>query len=503
MGILRAPEMLQGNVVRQPVHGLSVGRGALVWFAAIAGFVALGLRLLPIVVFSDESIGIIIVGISFVVLLGLNLGAAITKCAATRLLVYRMALLTWWFLLVCEVIFERQNDVHSVSQGQFSAQAYGEALMWGLSFLVLMIISLQQAGYLREAFSGSYKWISLFTTVCVLSIAYTPGKAYAAAWGFKLVLVVLLLQLCASVMKELNDVMAFLKITLWAFLWLSIVPVVVAFWNPSTAFEDGRLNADPDLLSPTAAALMLMSMVLYSIEKKKYYIPTGLIGVVVMFLAFGKAGIIAGTLSALLFLMLQRKVVRSIGLLLGLGAIGGLIVSVTPLADYLQSYQGGSTLTGRTAVWSGAIAGIKQSPIIGHGYLATFFSFEQSSDLMEGYTHLHNGFLETAYNTGLIGLTLILVVHFVMVRNIFKSLRMATTLRSREPRSEQATQAYLLSCGLLVMYVNAFFHGLFAASFGGRAMSPYMFFLAVFVLAEALRRLISERLSRSLAGSAA
>ncbi|MGA8150809.1 MAG: O-antigen ligase family protein [Terriglobales bacterium] len=467
--------------------------GALVGFAVISGWAVLFLPWL-LSYTSEGTVGAFVIGAVFVLLFGVTLGASRARITSVRTTVYRSALLIWWFLLVWEIAFERLNDPYSMTQGTFAAQAYEESAMWVLAFCALLVISLRQPGYLRQLFSGSHKWLSVFILFSLVSIAYAPGKAYSAAWGFKLLLIVLVLQLCATLSQNLSDVVTFLKVTMWAFLVLSVVPVMEAFSSAGPTFEDGRLAGDPDWLSPVAAVVMLTALILYSVEKKKHYVPVGLVGLVVMFLAFGKSGIVAGIFAALLFLLLQGQVVRSLGLLLGVGAVGGLIISVTPIAGYLHSYAGADSLTGRTVIWSGAMEAIRQSPIWGHGFLSTYFAFSRGTAQIE-FMHLHNAFLEVAYNNGLIGVVLLLIVNYVIVRNVVTTMRMATILQSRG--DERGRLAYILAVGFLAMYVDSFVDGLFNASFGGRPRNFYMFFLAVFMLSAVTQRLVSQMLGNT------
>src|SRR5580704_2180678 len=492
--------MPHDNILRRPSLLLAPRSRSVILIALISGFATLAFLFVPESV-SQDSIGVVAIAAFFVVLLCFGLGTAIARQTGTKPVVFRMGLLIWWFLLVCDVIFDHSNESYQMYQGKFSSEVYGGAAVWVLAFVVLLFFSAQQPSYFRQLFSGSSKWISLFTLVCLASVAYAPGKFYSAGWGFKLVLVVLLLQLCGSLMQSHDDVVAFLKATLWAFVFLTIVPVLTAFSNPATAFFEGRLNATPDLLSPLAASLLLLAMTLYTIEKKKAFFVVGFVGLAVMILAFGKAGVISDLLGALSFLLLQQKIVRRLGLLLGFAALATLIISVTPLAGYVQSYKGGATFTGRTSIWAAALPAMRQHMLLGHGYLASYFSWKSTSDLPEGYVHLHNGFVEVAYNNGLIGLLLMIVIHGAILRNIFISLRAGSVLRDRYPRDKRALQAYVLPIGLLTIYVNLFIEGMFGATFGGRPMAPYMFFLALFVVADAVRRLNAKYLSLVVAGT--
>jgi O-antigen ligase len=196
--------------------------------------------------------------------------------------------------------------------------------------------------------------------------------------------------------------------------------------------------------------------------------------------------------------MLQRKVIGSLGWIIGLAGFALVVMSLTPLGNYMQHYEGASTLTGRTLIWSTAITAIKRKPLFGYGYLGTYYSFSNESGLVEGAVHLHNGFLEVAYNNGLVGEFLLLTLHFLILRNIFGALRSAITLRRLRPGSQQAWFAYLLIIGSLALYVHTFIQGLFGSQFGGRCMTPYMLWLAIFMLAETTRRITEKMLNSSV-----
>jgi O-antigen ligase len=219
----------------------------------------------------------------------------------------------------------------------------------------------------------------------------------------------------------------------------------------------------------------------------------------VMLLSLGKTAIVAGVFSVMLFLLLQKQVARSAAVFLGITAVAFVILSVTPLASHLESYQGASTLTGRTFIWTTALSAIRQKWLFGHGYLSTYFSWGRNSGLVAGFVNLHNGFLEVAYNSGIFGLLVLLMIHFAILRNVWRSIRGASVLRARAPRDPRSAQAYLLSVGALALYANLSINGLFNTTFGGRPTSPFMLFLAVFVMVDVLRRQIAERLRATAA----
>jgi exopolysaccharide production protein ExoQ len=492
--------MLKENTITRSAE-MSASRSTVGWVIAISIAAGLALWMAPPYLFSEDIVPVVVVAALFALLLVIVLGLAITRHQPAKVTVYRLTLLMWWVILVCEAVFDRMGDSTQAYQSNFSVEAYGEGVVWVLAFLTLGILSIQQPDYIRRVFSGPYKWVTFFAVVCAGSVAYSTGKSYSGAWAFKLVLVVLLLQLGASMLTSLADVVTFLKVTLWGFFVLAIVPTVQALSDTSTAFEGvgGRLNASPDALTNTAGLLLLLSVILYSIEKQKMMIVTGLLASAVMLMSLGKSAILASLIAIVIFFLLQKQVGRSAAVLLGITAVGLVVLSVTPVGAHLQSYEGAATLTGRTAIWTEGVNAVRQKWLLGHGYLSTYFSWSKNSGLAGDYTHLHNGFLEVAYNNGLIGLAILLMIHFMILRNAFRSIRDASILRARRPYDKESSLAYILAVGFLALYANLTINGLFNTTFGGRARSAFMLFLALFVMADLLRRHITKMVGGTVA----
>lgn len=487
---------MQQNILRRPGLNL-VSPGVLLAIGVVTVLATIFVGVLPAVSYADGTIPILLNAILFFATLSVIVGTSILYHVETRLIVYRCALAVWWILLVDEVFYARVNTNYGMGGGHFSLYAYAEAAMWLVCWVVLLVLTLRWPQYILQFFRGPNKWLSIFILVCVISVAWAPGPLYALAWSVKLVLAVTLLQLMSTLIENIGDILTFLKVTAFAFVFLSVLPVYYATQDPDGFFYEGRLNADPDLLGPLAASLMLMSLLLYSATKKRYWAYGTGLGAFIMLLAFGKAGVIGGFLGALIFMVLQRKVVRSLGLMIGLGALALVVISVTPLGGYLQSYHGGSTLTGRTVIWGYALNAIKLKPIFGYGYLGTYFSWMNTSGLVAGAVHLHNGFLEVAYNNGALGFCLLLMVHFMMLRNIFSSMRTSRTLRNLQPASQKAWDGYLITIFCLGLYMHTFLQGLMGGHFGGRCMSPYMLWLGLFMLTNVTRRVNEQMLEQA------
>jgi O-antigen ligase len=81
---------------------------------------------------------------------------------------------------------------------------------------------------------------------------------------------------------------------------------------------------------------------------------------------------------------------------------------------------------------------------------------------------MHNSLIEAMYNNGLIGLSLILMVQFVIVRNLWRTIRIAASPELR-----------YMAVGCLAAFVNLFINGMANATFGGRPDGPYMMLIAL------------------------
>jgi O-antigen ligase len=390
----------------------------------------------------------------------------------------RLALVVWWALLISEEVFSRFTPEAESFSGHFSEAAYGEAAFWALAFLALLLI-MPWPQYPRQAFSGSNKWLSLFAVVCLISATFSPTPLYSLAWAFKLFLVALLLLLCSATIHDLNDIESFYWSNLWGFFVLAVVPVVRAFLNPSGAFENGRLWGSPNGLSLSAGALVLLALILNSLHKRTWLAGFAIVGATVMIMSGGKAGIIAGIASVTLLFVLQKRVAAGFGWLLGVLVLGGIILLATPLATHFTTYQEQgqlSTVTGRTELWRAVWPEILQHPLVGHGYLASRFLSEEVEGTFAGAGHTHNGFMEALYNNGLVGLCILVGIHFVIVKNLWR------TVKGPPNRS-----AHLLAAGSSAIYVNLLVNGFFNATFGGRSGAPFMLLLGLLVVSEVLR----------------
>ena len=91
---------------------------------------------------------------------------------------------------------------------------------------------------------------------------------------------------------------------------------------------------------------------------------------------------------------------------------------------------------------------------------------------------------------GLIGLVPMLLMHFGIVKNLRNAMRRAKAspaINDSEGKKSSRT-LYLLSAGILALYVNLLINGMLTTVFGGRATFLFMSFLAVLALSEIVSR---------------
>src|ERR1700691_4871550 len=153
--------------------------GTTLWLAGIAVFSALALSRVPLKLLSEDFIPVFVVALLFALLLLLGLGSVVVRDGDATAAVRRLGFLIWGLLLICEVVFDHTGSGVDSSKGKFSVEAYGEAAMWVLAFGAVAVISLQQRTFLRQLFSGPYKWVAILALVSAASCVLSPGKMYS------------------------------------------------------------------------------------------------------------------------------------------------------------------------------------------------------------------------------------------------------------------------------------------------------------------------------------
>jgi len=444
-----------------------------IWIAGVALFTAAVLAVFD-ELSSDQAISIIVVGVVFFGLMGIVMATAPRVELRGRNLVFAL----WWVLLGSEEVFSYVTE--DAEKGNISSGAYSEAMIWVFVLFVFLLYTSRQSHYLRSLFTGSYKWVTWFGIVCLLSCAYAEQPAFSLAWIIKLVLAILLLAACNGEIKDRDDMRAFLAVSQWGFAFLILVPMVRLFADPD-ALATGRLfdvGAAPTMMSVDAGLLVLYSLTLLQSGKRGVNYMLMAIGMVVMLLSAGKTGILGCIFGALVFFMLQGKFKAAARFLLVILVVGSLAIAFTPLGSYLKYYIGSGqvgTVTGRADVWAAGWQLIKAKMFLGRGFMSSrFLAYKINVAWQPG--HLHNGFLEVMYNNGLIGLFVMLMLHYWIIRNLVLVMRAV----------EHDNLLHIWAVGCFAVYLDILINGLVSRTFGSRPDATFMVLFSLVFISERL-----------------
>jgi exopolysaccharide production protein ExoQ len=443
-----------------------------------AAFSILALGVVAAGVLSWDTIPFIVICTVFMVFLCLARPYSATAFVASRESFLAATLVIWTFLMVSEGIFVHVGATASAVGGHFDATAYYEATSWGLCFLALGFLTCFRPLYLWSLFRGQLKWVALFAVIAVLSCPLSPNFFYSLTMAFKLSVVVLtLLAMAESIDDEAGIAKLFTALLVGALI-LAVAGTITPFLGPGHAFKGARFGAVIGL-SGTAGFLLLLSVLYLLLKKSPWFLLTAVFSLSIMLLAGGKGGIAATLVALIMFFVMLKRAGQAILVCIGLTTILTLFIAFTPVGDALQKYnqsENGSTLSGRTNLWTAVVPEIKRKPILGHGYRASRFVSSEVEGAFAEAGHIHNAFLEVLYNNGIVGLIPILIMNFLIVINLGKVIKLPIPPDIRY----YATAA-------LALYMHLLLWGLTAPTFGGTPDHRFMIFFAVLLVSIRLR----------------
>jgi O-antigen ligase len=436
--------------------------------------------LIPAALVSEDALTFIVVAAGFAVAVAATLGISQANGFRSDRVFFAVILTIWLFLLISEGVFVHLGSTSSAEAGGFGAGAYQQLAAWLLSFAALLLITLKHPRYMFEMFSGSYKWLSLFVVVTLISVPISVAPKYSLAWVFKLMLVVLLLRAIGSSIKSREDVVRVFQVLLIGITGVAVCRFATPFFQPGPVFKSGRMESIASL-SGYGGVLLVLVLMNWRFKKNPLLFAIAAFSVVMMALAGGKAGILASVVALIVFFLSVKGARQALAALLVLCFIFSIFVAFTPLGSYLQRYnQSGqaSTLTGRVDLWKTIWPEIVSRPIMGHGYQASRFLSAEVPGVFAEAGQTHNSLLEPLYNNGILGLMLIVIMNVVIVRNLFAAMK---------NRSDKTVR--FLAAGSFAIYANLFVWGMFTAGpFGGQPNSPFIVFLTIFIVSCFLKK---------------
>jgi O-antigen ligase len=329
---------------------------------------------------------------------------------------------------------------------------------------------------------------------------YSPNPAFSLAWAFKLGLVAVVIHVCSREMTEIEDMRKFLYVTIFGFVFLTVLPTLRSLFEADPLGDYGsrdleqRFREAPTELSAIAGLLVILCLMVYSRGRRRWPLAIAALAFFLMVVAGGKTGIVAGFISGLLFYALQRRVKAALGFAAVMLIAMVLALEFTPLAAYMQNYsrlEQFSSFTGRTGLWQFVLPFVLQKPILGHGFNSSRFVAVIHPDTPFTSAHMHNSLIEAAYNNGAIGLGLVLMILFVIARNLYRVIH-----------GSAPEEVRYLAVGGMAALVNLFINGMFNSTFGGRPDASYMMLIALVVISSHLLQMSKNvRESRTLAAS--
>ena len=112
---------------------------------------------------------------------------------------------------------------------------------------------------------------------------------------------------------------------------------------------------------------------------------------------------------------------------------------------------------------------------LGRGFMSSrFLAYKISVAWQPG--HLHNGFLEVWYNNGLIGLFVMLMMHYWIIRNLIRVMR---SVGYDDP-------LHMLAAGCFAVYLDILINGMFSRTFGSRPDATFMLLFALIFVGDRL-----------------
>lgn len=430
---------------------------------------------------SDQGISIILAGSGFFALMAVVLSLSPDAISRSRNLVFAL----WWVLLGSEELFSYVTE--DAENGQVTSAAYSEAMIWVFVTFVFLLYTWRHRDYLRKLWAGPYKWVSWFGIMCLLSCAYAEQPAFSLAWIIKLFLAIALLAACNHEIKDRDDLRLFLRVSQWGFAVLVLVPIIRLIGDPQ-AIATGRIfdvGAAPTMLSVDAGLLVLFSLALAQPGKRLGLYVFSAIGMLVMLLSAGKTGILGCVLGGIVYFMLRGKFKAAASFVLTLLIIAALVMAFTPLGSYLKFYVTSDqavSFTGRTDVWVAGWELMKQKLLLGRGFMSSrFLGYKINIYWQPG--HLHNGFLEVLYNNGLIGLFVMLMMHYWIIRNLIGVMRSVAAENPFHP----------LAVGCFAIYLDILLNGMVSRTFGSRPDATFMVLFSLIFIGDRLRKAALDR----------
>ncbi len=330
-----------------------------------------------------------------------------------------------------------------------------------------------------------------YCALILLSLAYTPDRAWAAFAAIKLFEAVLIVAVLAVLVRTSEELMRLINAMLVAiaivliFYWIDILNGSALVDRTSRLKTSWMGATDAGILAATFTAVVAARF--FTTQSWRHARGAGVLTCLGTFTALiigGKAGLVSGFFALLLttLIVLTRrtsysKATRFLVAGLGLSLVACYVIwddlgIVAHFRSYEQpQYLDSETLTGRLPVWSSAIELALSSPILGHGYMSTY------AIGLEGYywtaPSAHNAMIQTFFDLGLIGLTFVLGIY------LHAWCKLIQQLLDHFASHERWSLSVELLAALTVLTLSSFTEDILGGVFEARTMVLMLVIFAV------------------------
>lgn len=315
-----------------------------------------------------------------------------------------------------------QALVMLVSGSLFLPWVVSVGVIWIAAFYVM-------ADYRRRAAAVRSPWIKLLFGM--LFFNFFVAAFYHNYRGVIMVLGFLAMVLYGSYVRTVMTRALFHRMADFMCL-MSIPGIVVAIVQKAAMFATSPgyrpisfyFNANYFGMMIEFTVLLTMYRAYANRRARPFYAVVVLMNLIGMYLCGSMSGLMGMTCGVLLFLLLKRRYkicgVFVLVVLLFLIA-GNHLPGVLPRDEVAVD----TTMTQRLSVWHGALQGIAQQPLLGHGIMA--YSMMNSQFGTYPTFHCHNLYLDTLLNFGVLGAAVFAIVFATQIVRMIRQVRMGAS----------------------------------------------------------------------------
>lgn len=406
---------------------------------------------------------------------------------------FDITFLPWILLFLSGLVFRIRNS-GSIQDAPLDAWALYRVV--GVALAFLMITSF----YLK----GTYSFRSLYRGLPAILIAWGLIGAASTAWSafpgwtlYKSLEYIVDVAVLVSIIWAVNTIEDFKRFLDWT--WILLFGLLVSVWLGAVIWPEEALERGVGFLGvqlagvfPAVAAngvgelagllgVVCLVRVIYSPHKVCYGVVFACCCATLILSQTRSA--LAGFVGGGLSILIASKRYFSAVIMLAAAALALSTSSADTFWKYIRRGQDTemlANLSGRVDWWTVAIERIKERPLLGYGAYSggKFVVLQQLGDLET--SGIHNDYLEILLGTGVVGLSLVIVV----LASVWSSVLRASQRPARS-RRERAVSVEALAVLTLLMIRSIFSSPLF--------WHPPLPFLLIVGYAETVRQKERER----------